>query len=71
MLTGLSTKKAAAASAGATETRGVVRMIANPKWQASLESIGYTKTVIEKVGEFGVEGVWLIVLPMGGRAMTG
>jgi hypothetical protein len=55
-----------AKAAGATEAQVIVHTVTNPKWLAYLESLGYTKTVIEKVGEFGAEGVFMKVIKVGG-----
>jgi hypothetical protein len=40
----------------------MVELVVNAKWAAYLESIGYTRTVLTKVGSVGFEAVYLKVL---------
>ncbi len=54
----------AARQAGLKEAQVIVQTIVNPKWAAYLESIGYTKVVVNKAGEIGFEGVWMKVLKL-------
>jgi hypothetical protein len=51
-----------AKEAGLKEAHVMVQLVVNPTWAAYLESIGYTRTVVEKVGSVGVEAVYLKVL---------
>ncbi len=54
----------AAQAAGATEAQVIVHTVVNPKWLAYLESLGYTKTIIEKTGVVGFEVVWMKKIPV-------
>jgi len=51
-----------AKEAGAKEAQVIVHTVVNQKWMAYLESLGYTKTLVEKTGEVGFEAVWLKVV---------
>jgi hypothetical protein len=51
-----------AKEAGAKEAQVIVHTVVNQKWMAYLESLGYTKTLVEKTGEVGFEAVWMKVV---------
>lgn len=51
---------------GVAEAQVIVHTVVNPKWLAYLESLGYTKTLVEKAGQFGFEGVWMKVMKVPG-----
>ncbi len=53
-----------AKDAGLQEAQVIVHTVVNDKWMAYLESLGYAKTVIDKVGEAGFEAVWMKILPI-------
>ncbi|HEV2863325.1 MAG TPA: DUF4157 domain-containing protein [Pyrinomonadaceae bacterium] len=55
-----------ASLSGLKQAQVIVHTVVNPKWAAYLESLGYTKTLLEKAGEFGFEAVWMRVLPVPG-----
>ena len=55
-----------ASLSGLKQAQVIVHTVVNPKWAAYLESLGYTRTLLEKVGEFGFENVWMRVLPVPG-----
>jgi hypothetical protein len=54
-----------AKDAGAKEAQVIVHTVVNTKWLAYLESLGYTKTILEKAGGAGFEGVWMKVIQVG------
>ncbi len=56
----------AAKEAGVKEAQVIVHTVVNEKWMAYLESLGYTKTIVDKAGEVGFEAVWMKILPVGG-----
>lgn len=51
-----------AKEAGAKEAQVIVHTVVNQKWMAYLESLGYTKTIIDKAGQAGFEAVWMKVI---------
>ena len=54
----------AAKQARAKTVRIAMEKPVNPAWKAYLESQGYTWQVVEKVGEFGFEGLMTKIITL-------